>query len=181
MVCRSEHAEVEGCRAQASDRQYLRFLEHAQESRLRGRGKIADLVEEPVFDRLREEVIRDRAELFRQLALAFFGADRRGSKVSRGLLEAFWLWARPAGTKALLDGITAFSGTDFSRDLATVDLPTLVVRADDDRIVPISVSALRAVRMLKNPTLSIYPGAAHGLPMTHASQLNQDVLDFIGR
>jgi non-heme chloroperoxidase len=134
-----------------------------------------------VFDRLREEIMRDRAQLFRELSLAFFGADRRGARVSRGLLQAFWTWAMQAGTKALLDGVTAFSETDFSRDLTRVDLPTLVVHADDDRIVPISVSALRAVRLLRNPTLNIYPGASHGLPLTHASQLNQDVLDFVGR
>jgi len=137
-------------------------------------------VSRAVFDRLREEVIRDRAELFRELAVAFFGADRRDSTVSKGLLEAFWLWAMQAGTGALHDGIGAFAETDFSSDLAAVTLPTLVVHADDDRIAPISVSALRAVRLLGNPTLSIYPGASHGLPMTHASQLNQDVLEFIG-
>ena len=138
-------------------------------------------VSRAVFDRLREEIIRDRGELFRELARAFFGADRRGSRVSRGMLQAFWLWAMQAGTNALLDGITAFSETDFSRDLGKLDLPTLVIHADDDRIVPISVSALRAVRLLRNSTLSIYPGASHGLPMTHASQLNQDVLEFIAR
>ena len=138
-------------------------------------------VSRAVFDRLREELIRDRAELFRELSLAFFSANRRGSRVSRGLLQAFWHWAMQAGTKALLDGITAFSETEFSRDLANVGLPTLVVHADDDRIAPISVSALRAVRLLRNSTLSIYPGASHGLPMTHARQLNQEVLEFIGR
>lgn len=133
-----------------------------------------------VFDRLREEILRDRAELFRELAVAFFGADRLGSKVSEGLLQSFWLWAMQAGTGALHDGIAAFAETDFSSDLAAVSVPTLVIHADDDRIAPISVSALRAIRLLGNSTLSIYPGASHGLPLTHANRLNQDVLDFIG-
>jgi non-heme chloroperoxidase len=134
-----------------------------------------------VFDGLRDEILRDRAELFRELAQVFFGADREGNTVSQGLLQAFWLWAMQAGTKAVLDGVSAFSETDFGPDLALIHLPTLVVHADDDRIVPISVSALRAVRVLRNATLRIYPGASHGLPLTHPGQLNQDLLEFINQ
>jgi non-heme chloroperoxidase len=138
-------------------------------------------VSRAVFDRLREEVIRDRAELLRELAPAFFGANRPGSVVSQGLLQAYWLWGMQAGTKPLLDGVSAFAETDFSRDLSMVDVPTLILHADDDQIVPISVSALRAARALPNATLGIYPGASHGLPLTHAAQLNRDVLEFISR
>ena len=131
------------------------------------------------FDRLREGVIRDRAELFRELAPAFFGANRPGTSVSRGLLRVFWTWAMQAGTKAVFDGIAAYGETDFTEDLPLVDVPTLLVHADDDQMVPISVSALRAIRMLRGAILKIYPGASHGLPMTHAVQLNQDVLGFL--
>jgi non-heme chloroperoxidase len=42
------------------------------------------------------------------------------------------------GAKAHYDGINAFSETDFTADLKTIDVPTLVMHGDDDQIVPIS-------------------------------------------
>jgi non-heme chloroperoxidase len=136
-------------------------------------------VSRAVFDRLRGELLRDKPGLLRELAPVFLGSGRPEASVSQGLLDAFWLWAMQAETDALHDEITAFSETDFTQDLEAIDLPTLVVHADDDRIAPISATALRAVRSLRNATLSIYPSASHGLPLTHAAQLNRDVLDFV--
>jgi pimeloyl-ACP methyl ester carboxylesterase len=46
-------------------------------------------------------------------------------------------------------------------------------------IVPIGASALASVKLVKNATLKIYPGAPHGLADTHKDQLNADLLDFL--
>ena len=40
------------------------------------------------------------------------------------------------GAKAHYDGIKAFSETDFTEDLKSIDVPTLVMHGDDDQIVP---------------------------------------------
>ena len=63
--------------------------------------------------------------------------------------------------------------------LATQD-GTQIVHDDDDQIVPIGAAALRSEKLVRNATLKIYADAPHGLPTTHAEQLNADLLDFIG-
>ena len=62
------------------------------------------------------------------------------------------------GTKAHYDCIKAFSETDFTEDLKTIDVPVLVMHGDDDQIVPIADSAPLSVKLLKNGTLKVYEG-----------------------
>jgi non-heme chloroperoxidase len=84
-----------------------------------------------------------------------------------------------AGLKGALDCIKAFSETDFTDDLRRFDVPTLVVHGDDDQIVPIDASARRSAQLVKDATLKVYPGAPHGLTVTHKDELNADLLAFI--
>ena len=42
-----------------------------------------------------------------------------------------------AGFKGVINCIQAFSETDFTEDLKRIDVPTLIMRGDDDQIVPI--------------------------------------------
>jgi pimeloyl-ACP methyl ester carboxylesterase len=91
------------------------------------------------------------------------GANRPGAKVSQGLRDSFWRQGMLAGFNAAFDCIKAFSETDFTEDLATFDVPTLVLHGDDDQIVPIGASAMRSSNMIKGATLKVIPGAPHGL------------------
>jgi len=72
--------------------------------------------------------------------------------------------------------ITAKDGT---QDLKKMNVPTLIVHGDDDQIVPIAASALRSAKIAPQATLKVYPGAPHGLPITHQDQFNADLLAFI--
>ena len=83
------------------------------------------------------------------------------------------------GAKAHYDGIKAFSETDFTADLKTIDVPTLVLHGDDDQIVPIADSALLSVKLLKNGTLKVYKSYPHGMCTTHADVINADLLAFV--
>ena len=84
-----------------------------------------------------------------------------------------------AGFKGAYDCIKAFSETDLTEDLKKIDIPTLVLHGDDDQIVPIADSALLSSKLIKKATLKVYPGAPHGLMVTHKDQLNNDLLAFI--
>ena len=75
--------------------------------------------------------------------------------------------------------IKAFSETDFTEDLQSIDVPTLVMHGEDDQIVPIADSALLSVKHLKKGTLKVYPGLPHGMCTTHADIVNPDLLAFI--
>jgi non-heme chloroperoxidase len=83
------------------------------------------------------------------------------------------------GLKGALDCIRVFSETDLTEDLARIDVPTLFVHGDDDQIVPIGASALRAADMVKGSVLRVYPGADHAIPTTHKGQFNADLVAFL--
>jgi len=83
------------------------------------------------------------------------------------------------GAKAHYDCIKAFSETDFTEDLAAIEVPVLVMHGDDDQIVPYADSAPLSVQLLKNGILKTYEGLPHGICTTHSEIVNRDLLAFI--
>jgi non-heme chloroperoxidase len=133
-----------------------------------------------VFDGLRTASIADRSQLYKDLANGpFFGANRPGAKVSKGMTEWFWAQGMQAGHRNTLECIKAFSETDFTEDLKKVDVPTLVVHGDDDQVVPIDAAGRASAKLVSGAVLKVYAGAPHGLTDTHKDQLNRDLLEFI--
>lgn len=132
-----------------------------------------------VFDELRNNLIKDRSQFYKDLAVMFYGANRAGASVSQGTLDQFWLWSMQAGLKNAYDSIEAFSETDFTEDLKKFDVPTLVMHGEDDQIVPVKDSAKKSARLIKGAKEIYYPGLPHGLTATHADQVNTDLLDFL--
>ncbi len=132
------------------------------------------------FDKLRAGTAADRSQLYRDIASGpFFGANRPGAHVSRGLIDWFWLQGMQAGHRNTYECIRAFSETDFTEDLKRFDVPTLILHGDDDQVVPIGVSALRSAKLVPHAKLTIYAGAPHGLTETHKERLNADLLAFL--
>lgn len=132
------------------------------------------------FNEIRDQSLKDRSQLYKDLASGpFFGANRENSKVTEGMMDAFWLQGMAAGHKNTYDCIKAFSETDFNDDLKQFDIPTLIVHGDDDQIVPIASAALLSTKIVTNAILKIYKGAPHGLTYTHKEKINADILDFL--
>src|SRR5262245_8847019 len=134
-----------------------------------------------VFDKIRAGVAGDRSQYYKELAIAFYGANRPGAKVSQGTLDQFWLWSMQAGAKNAYESVKAFSETDFTGDLKKFDVPTLVLHGEDDQIVPVKDSAKKSARLIKGAKEIYYPGAPHGLTATHQDQVNADLLAFIAK
>jgi len=133
-----------------------------------------------VFDGIRLGSITDRSQFYKDLASGpFFGANRPGAKVSKGMIDSFWLQGMQAGGKNTFDCIKAFSETDFTEDLKKFDIPTLIIHGDDDQVVPIGSAALMSSKLVKNSILKIYEGAPHGLTYTHKDRVNVDLLEFL--
>jgi non-heme chloroperoxidase len=125
-------------------------------------------------------MMADRAEVYRQMAAGpFFGFNRPGAKVSQGLQDSFWLQSMMGGHANQIECTRALSETDFTEDLKRFDVPTLIVHGNDDQIVPIAASAMKSSKLVPGAVLKVYEGAPHGIPNTHAEQLNRDVLEFI--
>jgi non-heme chloroperoxidase len=131
-----------------------------------------------IFDQIRAGVLADRSQFFKDLSLPFYGFNRPGAKASQGLRDSFWLQGMLCGHKAAFDCIKAFSETDFTEDLKRIDVPTLVLHGDDDQIVPIGDSALRTAKLVAGATLSVIPGAPHGMCSTMKDRINAELLAF---
>jgi len=132
-----------------------------------------------VFDGLRAALAANRAAFYRDFAAGpFYGFNRPDAKAVPAVVDNWWRQGMMGGAKAHYDGIKAFSETDFTDDLKTIDVPTLVMHGDDDQIVPIADSALLSAKLLKHGTLKIYKGFPHGMLTVNADVINRDLLAF---
>ena len=133
-----------------------------------------------VFDGFRTALAANRAQFFLDIPSGpFYGFNRDGAKVSEGVIRNWWRQGMMGGTKAHYDCIKAFSETDFTEDLKSIDVPVLLMHGEDDQIVPIDDSARIGIKLLKHGTLKTYPGFPHGMATTHADVINADLLAFI--
>ena len=131
-----------------------------------------------VFDQLRAAVVTDRPQFWKELSLAFYGYNRPGAKISEGVRESFWLQGMMCGFPGAYFCIKAFSETDLTEDLKKFDVPTLIIHADDDQIVPIGASAMLSSKLVKNAQLKVYKSAPHGMCTTHKETINEDLVAF---
>lgn len=132
------------------------------------------------FDGLRAALAANRAQFFLDLPSGpFYGFNRPGAQISEGVIRNWWRQGMMGGAKAHYDCIKAFSETDFTEDLKTIDVPVLLMHGDDDQIVPIADAALIGITLVKQGTLKVYPGLPHGMCTTHAATINADLLAFL--
>jgi non-heme chloroperoxidase len=133
-----------------------------------------------VLDGLRKQLAVNRPRFYLNFASGpFYGYNRPGARASQAVIWNWWRQGMMGSAKAHYDGIKAFSETDFSEDLKSIGVPTLVLHGDDDQIVPIADSAPLAAKLLRNSTLKIYPKLPHGICTTHADLINAELLSFI--
>jgi non-heme chloroperoxidase len=133
-----------------------------------------------VFDGFRAALAGNRAQFFRDVpAGPFYGFNRDGAQVHEGVIQNWWRQGMMGSAKAHYDGVRAFSETDQTEDLRAITVPTLVLHGEDDQVVPIAASALKAVKLLPKGTLKTYPGFSHGMLTVNAEVLNADLLAFV--
>ncbi|MCR4029753.1 MULTISPECIES: alpha/beta fold hydrolase [Flavobacterium] len=132
-----------------------------------------------VFDDIRFNTANNRQQFYQDITFPFYGYNREGANIKKGIQDNWWRQGMNGGIKAHYDCIKAFSETDFTEDLKSVDFPVLILHGEDDQIVPYQVTALRAAKLVKNGKLITYPGLCHGIPTTDADRVNADILSFI--
>ena len=97
-----------------------------------------------VFDQIRAGETADRSQLYRDLADGPFFGHNRNHDVDQGFRDAFWLQSMACGTAAPTSASPPSPPPTSGRDLAKVDVPTLVIHGDDDQIVPVEVGGQRS-------------------------------------
>jgi len=132
------------------------------------------------FDGYRAALAANRAQLYLDIPTGpFYGFNRPGAKISEGLIRNWWRQAMMGSVKAGYDCIKAFSETDFTEDLKSIDVPVLVIHSEDDQIVPYADSGPLSAALLPNGTLKTYKDLPHGCHGTHPELINADILGFI--
>jgi non-heme chloroperoxidase len=136
-------------------------------------------VPKDVYDSIRSGIARNRADFLRQLAFPVYGYNRPGADVSQGIVDSLCEAGMMGAINAEYECIAALSESDFTGDLMKFDVPTLFMQGDDDQIVPLALSSMRAAKLVRSSTLKVYKGAPHGLPQTMADVVNADMLAYI--
>jgi non-heme chloroperoxidase len=133
-----------------------------------------------VFDGYRAALAANRAQLYLDVPTGpFYGFNRPGAKVSEGLIRNWWRQSMMGSVLAGYECIKAFSETDFTEDLKSIEIPVLVIHSEDDQIVPYADSAPLTAKLLRNGTLKTYKDLPHGCCQTHPDLINADLLAFI--
>ncbi len=134
-----------------------------------------------VFDGFKFAIIQDRPAFLSNFLSNFYNVDvLKGKSITDQAVQASWNSAVVASPRGTIDCITAFSETDFRKDLQKIDIPTLVIHGTDDRIVPFPISGKLTAETVKGSKLVAIDGAPHGLIWTHAERANKELLDFLG-
>jgi non-heme chloroperoxidase len=70
--------------------------------------------------------------------------------------------------------------TDFRNDISKIDVPILIVQGDADRILPYPKTGERLPDLITDSELIVIEGGPHAIAWTHADQVNNALLQFIG-
>lgn len=140
-----------------------------------------DGIDGSVFEGIKKGIVADRPALLSKFLSDFYNADLlKGKKVSDEAVHLSWIVAAEASPKGTFDCVTAFSSTDFRNDLKRIDIPTLVIHGDADRICPFPATGKRTAASVKGAKLVVVEGAPHGFNWTHAERVNRDLVEFLG-
>jgi non-heme chloroperoxidase len=101
-----------------------------------------------------------------------------GKRVSEQTVQASWNVAAGASATACLACVPTWY-EDFRKDLTRVDVPTLVIQGDADRILPIGASGLRTAKLIQGARLSVVKDGPHCITWTHADQVNRELVNFL--
>ena len=137
-------------------------------------------VDASVFEGIKKAVARDRYAFFSEFFKNFFNTDvLLWKRVSEEVIRASWNLAAGASATASLACVSTWY-EDFRQDLQRVEVPTLVIHGDSDRIVPLASSGQRTAKMVKGARLAVIKGGPHCVTWTHAEEVTAELVGFLG-
>ena len=138
-------------------------------------------VDGSVFKGIEKAVAADRYAFFAEFFKNFYNADALlGKRISEQALAASWNLAASASATASLACVPTWH-EDFRKDVAKVDVPTLVMHGDADRIVPLSAAGARTAKMINGARLVVVKDGPHAINWTHADEVNTELVNFLGK
>jgi len=138
-------------------------------------------VDGSVFEGIQKAIAADRYAFFTDFFKNFYNTDLLlGKRVSEQAVQASWNVAAGASATASLACVPTWH-EDFRKDLSRVDVPTLVIHGDADRIVPIVAAGERTAKLIKGARLSVVKDGPHCIPWTDAEEVNHELVNFLGQ
>ncbi|GFJ95936.1 hypothetical protein Prum_095780 [Phytohabitans rumicis] len=101
-----------------------------------------------------------------------------GTRISDQAWQASFIAAVGASPHAAYACVDTWL-TDFRADLPLIDVPTLLIHGDADRILPYPATAARLPALVKDLTLVTVGGGPHNVAWTHPEVVNPALLDFL--
>ncbi|MGD0542324.1 MAG: alpha/beta hydrolase [Tepidisphaeraceae bacterium] len=136
-------------------------------------------IDASVFAGIEKAVAADRYAFFTEFFKNFYNTDvLLGKRVSEQAVQSSWNVAAGASAAASHACVPAWH-TDFRKDLTRIDVPTLVIHGDADRILPLSASGQRTAKLVKGARLVVVKDGPHCVTWTHADIVNPALLEFL--
>jgi non-heme chloroperoxidase len=136
-------------------------------------------VDGSVFESIQKAVAADRYAFFTDFFNSFYNTDQLlGKRVSQQAVQASWNIAAGASATASFACVPTWH-EDFRKDVSRIDVPTLVIHGDADRILPITASGQRTAKLIKGARLVVVKDGPHCITWTHADQVNQELVSFL--
>ena len=139
-----------------------------------------DGIDRSVFDGITARIAADRPAAMKDFLDRSYNVDLLGGdRVSDQAWQNSFYVAVSASAHAAVGCVTACL-EDFREDLARISIPILVIHGDQDRVLPCEATSSRLPALLKNARSTLIAGGPHAIIWTHANEVNQAMLDFIG-
>ncbi len=138
-------------------------------------------VDGSVFKGIEQAVTADRYAFFTEFFKNFYNTDQLlGTRISEDAVKASWTVACGCSATASLACVSTWL-EDFRDDLTRINIPSLVLHGDADRILPIGASGLRTAKLVAGAHLEIIKDGPHCITWTHAERVNAELLNFLGK
>ena len=137
-------------------------------------------VDGSVFEGIQKAIVADRYAFFTEFFKNFYNTDLLlGKRVSQPVIQSNWNVAAGASATASLACVATWL-EDFRKDLTHVDVPTLVIQGDADRILPIIATGMRTAKLIPGARLVVIKDGPHCITWTHADEVNRELVKFLG-
>ena len=138
-----------------------------------------DGVPQDTLDEMTEGMKTDFRGFFTDFFKDFYGDGWTSNKVSDEEKHWAWMTTMMSAQWATLQSAGAFANTDFRPDLASFNVPTLVVHGTKDKTVPIDATGRQVAEKVSDAKLIEYDGEPHAVFATQTERLGDDLLAFM--
>ncbi|QFP76932.1 alpha/beta fold hydrolase [Deinococcus sp. AJ005] len=136
-------------------------------------------VDRSVFTGIEDAIRTDRFAYLTDFFKNFYNTDvLGGSRISDEAVRASWNVAARASATATLECVATWL-EDFRPDVAKIDVPTLIIHGDADRVLPIDSTGARLPELIKDSEYVIIKGGPHNVLWTFPDEVNAALLDFL--